>query len=247
MLDILRQLDILVYPPAINILLLVIAIFFWRQRKLALSLVSISLATLILFSLPAVSQSLLYSLEDHSAIPPTALRSKNAQAVVVLGGGFRVNAIEYGGSTLANQSLARLRYAAYIHRQTGVPILFSGGYHLDLDLSEAKTAKHILNTEFYIQGAMTESESRTTRENASMSADILKTKNIKRVFLVTNGWHMKRAVALFEESGIEVVPAPTEMAFSNPPGWRDFLPNGEALAETRMALHEYLGRLLYFL
>lgn len=247
MLSVIRQLDILLYPPAINILLLLVALIVWRRRHLAKTLVSVSLATLFLFSLPAVSHSLLYSLEDYPALLPSELESKKAQAIVVLGGGLKANAVEYGGAALGKGSLIRVRYAAFIQRKTNIPVLFTGGSYLGKDLSEARTAKQTLNSDFNIKNVITENKSRTTRENARMTADILKKKNIRRIFLVTNSWHMKRAVKLFEGQDIEIIPAPTDVTFSNPLQWRDFIPNGDGLSETRVALHEYLGRLLYFL
>ena len=247
MLSVIRQLDVLVYPPAINIMLLLVAILVWRQRKLALSLVSVALATLLLFSLPAVSQALLFSLEDYPAIPPGELKSKNAQAIVLLGGGAIPNAAEYGYAQLGKESYARLRYAAFIHQRTGLPILPSGGHHIAGTPNTADLMQQTLGKTYGISAVWPENESKTTRENAIFSAKILKTKNIRRVFLVTNGWHMKRSVQLFEEQGIDVIPAPTGMSLTSPLRWRDFLPNGGALKDTRIALHEYLGRLLYFL
>lgn len=247
MLSVIRQLDILLYPPAINILLLLAALLLWKKRRLALTLVSVALASLLLFSLPVVSRQLLAGLEVYPAIPPQALTSKKAQAIVVLGGGVFPNVIEYGGATLGVASYERLRYTAFIQRRTGLPILASGGYHLSEDFSEADIVKQQLATDFGIRNVWVEGNSRTTRDNAVFSAQILQQRGIQHIFLVTQSHHMKRAADLFRQQGLSVVPAPTAMAQTGPYQWQDFLPTGMALQESRAALHEYLGRMLSFL
>ena len=87
---ILRQLDILIYPPAINILLLLAALLLWRQRKISIALVLLSTITLLIFSLPITSHQLAIALEKHPAIPPAELQAYHADAIVVLGGGVGV-------------------------------------------------------------------------------------------------------------------------------------------------------------
>ena len=98
MYHIIRQLDVLLYPPAINILLLFAALLFWRRRRLAWTLILVSLITLATFSLPVVSRYLLAGLETHPAIPAQKLSSHPAQAIVVLGGGVRPYEVEYGSA-----------------------------------------------------------------------------------------------------------------------------------------------------
>ena len=52
-----------------------------------------------------------------------------------------------------------------------------------------------------------ERNSRNTYDNALYTAVVLNNKNIKRILLVTSAFHMRRAVALFEKQGFDVVPA----------------------------------------
>ena len=61
-------------------------------------------------------------------VPSVRPRSgAHAKAVVILGGGVRRNAPEYGGDTLATLTLERVRYGARVARLTGLPVLVSGG------------------------------------------------------------------------------------------------------------------------
>src|ERR1700676_1602066 len=76
---------------------------------------------LLLFalSIPAVSSLLMRGLE--SGPPFDIARAADAQAIVIIGGGARRNAAEYGGDALGELSLERVRYGAVIARLTHLP------------------------------------------------------------------------------------------------------------------------------
>ena len=46
---------------------------------------------------------------------------------MILGGGLRRSAPEYGGDTLGRLTLERLRYGAMLAKRTGLPVMVSGG------------------------------------------------------------------------------------------------------------------------
>ena len=91
-----------------------------------------------------------------------------------------------------------------------------------------------------------ERSSRNTYDNALYTAVVLNNKNIKRILLVTSAFHMRRAVALFEKQGFDVVPAPTDyqrlVAPRVLPGW---LPSVDDLARTTIAIKEMVGFWVY--
>lgn len=94
------------------------------RPRLGRALAWLGVGSLFLLSLPVVSHALLRSLE------PPALdlrRPGEAQAIVILGGGVRRNAAEFGGDTLARLTLERVRYGALVARATRLPVLVSGG------------------------------------------------------------------------------------------------------------------------
>jgi uncharacterized SAM-binding protein YcdF (DUF218 family) len=238
-----RQLDILLYPPAINILLLLLAMLLWKHRRTALTLLSIATITLMAFSLQITSHQMALRLEKYPALKPDELSRVKADAIVVLGGGLVPHAREYNGSSLADDALMRLRYAAYLYTRTGLPVLASGaGYTA---ISEAETMKNILREDFGVHDVKTETTSRTTYENAVNSAKILKGLGQQRILLVTSSLHMNRSVLLFEQQGMEVIPAPTDLYSDATVDWRYYLPTGDALESTRYILHEYLALLWY--
>lgn len=191
---------------------------------------------------------------NHARLLDTrgALRApfSEAEAIVVLGGGRVQNAPEYGGAdSVKAGTLMRLRYGAYLARATGLPLLASGGVVRGDRPSEAALMAEALENSFGLTARWVEGASRNTAENAMRSAEILRAEGITRVLLVTHANHMLRASRQFAAQGIDVRPAPMRfingMPSSGGPDVGDFLPNSEAAALARNALHERIGLIWY--
>ena len=153
---------------------------------------------------------------------PTATAATTAQAIVVLTGG-----------TWRNLEAVRLQ------RATGLPVLASGGD------GEAAAIKAQLERDFGVPVRWTEGDSLTTEENALFSAKILAGARVRKILLVTHALHMPRAQRLFVDTGLEVIPAPTD--FSKPVSlqWKDFWPSAEGRKTSQAALHEIVGLAWY--
>lgn len=242
----LRHFDVLLYPPAINIILFIASIILIRVRWLAFSLFTVSIITLTLASMPIVSHALVKSLYQHPPIPPEELSNyHDAGAIIVLGGGFWPNAVEFGGHSLRGSALMRTRYAAFIAKRTGLPVIVSSGDTLNTGISEAPAMLKTLKEEFDIDNVWMESGSKNTFENAKLSIEILRKKGIKRVFLVTSHYHMTRSVKVFEQLGYHVIAAPVGVRQDEETTLRHYIPRAGSMKMTRAALHEYLGMLWY--
>ena len=161
--------------------------------------------------------------------------------------GKRLLAPEYGGDTVDGMALERLRYAARLARQTGLPVIPSGGKTMQEGPAEALLAKQVLEQAFGVQVPAYEGNSRTTWDNAYMSKELLDGLNVQRVLLVTHAWHMPRAAEIFRRAGIDVIPAPTAFHYRDDfeQEISDWLPSAQALLVSYYALHEYLGRVWY--
>ena len=77
--------------------------------------------------------------------------------------------------------------------------------------------------------------------NAERSAVLLKAAGIERIALVTHGWHMVRAAKTFERAGLQVLPAPMGFKVGQARKLYRVLPRASALADSSLALHEWLG------
>ncbi|KPJ97061.1 MAG: hypothetical protein AMJ55_00440, partial [Gammaproteobacteria bacterium SG8_15] len=180
-------------------------------KKLGLWVASLSMLGVLLCSMPAVSAVIVNSLQSDPAIPPTDMKKTlaKADALVVLAGGRYTAAEEFGGDTVSSYTLERIRYAAWIVKRTGLPLILSGGRVHDEDKSEAQLMREILQKEFIVIVDHVEEKSRTTYENAKNTAQFLKQNDLRKIALVTHAAHMPRAKAAFEYFEIEVIPAPT--------------------------------------
>ncbi len=193
---------------------------------------------LLVLSVPLVAVALTRSVDK--APPLDFERARSAQAVVILGGGTRRNAAEYGGDTLGHLTLERVRYGARVARVTGLPVLVTGGSVLGGE-TEAKLMQDSLEQEFGVRVRWAEAHSRNTRENAIYSSVILRDAGIDRVVLVAHAVDMRRASAEFEAQGIAIIKAPTGMPRSGDGKLLDYVPSIAGLQVSHCAVYELLA------
>jgi uncharacterized SAM-binding protein YcdF (DUF218 family) len=235
--------------PPLDLVLPCAAGFLMRKRwpRLGAVLCLGSLALLLAASTSAGARLLEAPLEDMA--PPLKLAdSRDAGAIVILGGGRERLAPEYDDEDQPSRAtLARLRYGAFLYRQTGLPLLTTGGTPDGSGKSEAAVMAEVMREDFATPVKWKEQGSDNTAQNAQNSAVLLKDAGVRRVLLVTDAMHMARATMVFRMSGLDVVPAPTGFRTTAPLGAIDFVPNADALSSTHYALHEWIGIGWYWL
>lgn len=241
-----RSIESLILPPGGVIVLLIMGLLLIRRHwRGAATLVALALLGLYTLSLPLTADKLVRSLEVYPALQAQDLRNSPAQAIVVLGAGRYPDAPEYGGDTLSSSGLERVRYAAHLHKLTGLPVVVSGGSPMGEAIPEALLMQASLINDFHVTAVWIEDQGRTTAENAFFSQALLDKKGIRHTYLVTHAWHMPRAVGIFRQSGLAVTPAPSIFTTERNRAWLDWLPDAGALHDTSLALHEKLGLLWY--
>lgn len=238
----------LVLPPAGPLLMLMVAaaIARWR-RRLAWAMASLAVALLWVLSCQAGAYALnQWLLKSYP--PLSSPQLKNAQAIVVLGGGVNLYAPEYGQAVLSDVAHMRLLYGVHLARESHLPLVYAGGKGWGAPQgqadSEAAVAAYVLGRDSQMRFAWVDEQSRDTRENAERCFEKLSHEGIQTIALVTNDWHMQRSVRNFEQAGFQVLPAPT--AYIQPPlRWDvDYLPSATGLQNSRYVLREWLGLLL---
>jgi uncharacterized SAM-binding protein YcdF (DUF218 family) len=237
----------LVFPPGGFLLLWLFGLLLLkRNARLARGVLWGGFAIAYLLSTNLVSALLLEAVESYPALTRAQIEQSPARAIVVLSAGRDHNAPEYGGDTVGSNTLVRIRYGAYLQRLTGLPMLVSGGHVLDSEGdSLAEVMARSLREDFGVKEVWLEDESRNTEENARFSQTLLAQKGIDHVFLVTQAFHMPRAVAIFEQMGLKVTPAPTQFDSVTGVSLFDLLPDAGAVEDSYYALHELVGRLWY--
>lgn len=217
------------------------------QKKAKKKLYKIAYGSLIALYI-TTTPIYVYCLYKIIEVPQSRLNltpSTPPQAIVILGAGVKSGAPEYGGETLDETSLERVRAGAMIYRKQPLPILVSGGKFPKEQKATANHMADVLIYEFQIPVAYQENLSLTTYENALNTRKILlEEKNIKSIILVTHAYHMQRALYIFEKMGFTVTPAPTlpiAIDFSG----KSYLPSAKMTYPSYLMIHEIIGYLWY--
>ncbi len=244
--------------PPVPLLLLIVLAWWWRARRAALASITLTFALLGLwFTQCQVTATLLEQyLATTPALTPARLADLRRQwradrsVVLVLGGGVRSLAAEYGEAHLGALAMERLHYGLWLGRQLQTPVMVSGGlgHAQQAGSPEAEVAARIASRDYGRPLRWIESVSRDTRENAHHSVQLLQREGVTDVLLVTHGWHMLRARRNFEQEAaragrvLRIVPAPMGMPVDadRVPVLR-WLPSADGQTRVRRALREWVG------
>jgi uncharacterized SAM-binding protein YcdF (DUF218 family) len=197
---------------------------------------------LLLLSSGFASGLLLHSLESRYS-GNSVSSAPSTPAIVVLGGGL-ANAGHPPAVTQLAQDGDRLWVAFQLYRAGKSPLILVSGGSPPNDTPESALAKGILLGWGVPDSAiLTEERSRDTHQNAVFSQRILAQRGIDRILLVTSAFHMPRAVATFERTGLAVFPVPAGyLAGSEEEGfWYSLLPSLDGLGDSGTAIKEWLG------
>ncbi|MFW5714389.1 MAG: YdcF family protein [Brevefilum sp.] len=252
-----KLLPLLVYPLGLACILLIAALIFGKHRRWRKGLMIAALGLLWLGSNRWISYSLARSLEWRH-IPTGTI--PQAEVIVVLGGGTE-SADPPRPITEVNSAGDRVLYAARLYHQGTAPNILVSGGNLEFSSARGQTpaeemADLLALTDVPGEAIWQQNNSQNTYEDALYSARMLAEWNINEIILVTSAMHMPRSLALFENQGLEVIPAPVDFTITERgwestfrPGIDEFLiyllPNTSSLGLTTNVLKEYLGMLIY--
>jgi uncharacterized SAM-binding protein YcdF (DUF218 family) len=231
----------LLLPPFLLVVVSLAAVILFR-RRLAAWLVALCAIGQLLLGTPFVAGQLRASLESQIPETPMPGPSLLPQAIIVLSaeGARRRDGYEPGPLTLE-----RLHAGARLARRTGLPLLVTGGPLAAGAPPIAQVMAGVLSAEFGLPVRWIEAAAHDTRENAVLSAAMLRADGIMAAYLVTHAWHMPRSLDAFARTGFPVLPAP--VALSPRPDGRvtDWIPRPDHLAQSWFMLREWAGILVY--
>jgi uncharacterized SAM-binding protein YcdF (DUF218 family) len=223
-------------PPAGPLLLALLGLLLMSRRWLTGAVVSLlGIAMLWFLSCNAVGVELARSiLPQYEPLNVKRVDVNGVQAIVILGGGVLERAPEYNGRPQPGPTtLERLRYGAWLARQTKKPLAFAGGVGWAAVRTstppEADVARSMLHDDYGLELRWADSRSRDTAENARLMAEAMRRDKIQRIALVTNAWHMPRSVSAFEKAGFQVTPAPMDFPQSQDRALIEWLPSVHGL------------------
>lgn len=235
---------VLLLPPTGPLLVILAGLILIGRRPRSGRILAASGAlALLMLSMPAFSTALIRLLDDTR--PVDLLQARTAQAIVIPGGGVRRDAREYHGDTLGRLTLERVRYGAYLAKQTDLPVLVTGGSVRGDTVPEAALMKAALAEEFSVVARWTEDRSRNTRENAVNSAAILHAAGVRKIVLIAHSFDARRARAEFAHAGIdEIIVAATGIPSAEFDWPGDLLPSIAGLQASYYACYELAALML---
>jgi uncharacterized SAM-binding protein YcdF (DUF218 family) len=215
-----------------------------RRPAAARAVLGAMLACWWVFSMPAVGSGLLARL-DRASVAAVGASLEPAGAIVLAAGGRHYSALEWGGADTADaESLERVREAVRAHRESGLPILITGGRPEKNTTALADLLSAALG-EYGLKAHWLEPEAKNTAQNAAYTARILQPLGIRHVVLVTHGTHMPRAKAAFERAGFKVIARPVGLHHELPPFPTNFLPTAKGMMQSEQFFHEVFGLAWY--
>ena len=233
--------------PLLFFLLLGMALGLYLFRKRGrIWLSSLAALGLLLVSWPPFDWLLARHLEVWYPVRP--FNAPPADAIVVLSGAVSPKQWERPYPLPNQDTVERCEFAAWLfHRWKSVPVLVSGGSSTFGQAPLADTMKTMLERAGIAPAMIwTETESRSTHENALYSSKILRSNGIKRIALVVEAQSMLRAEACFRKQGFEVTPAPSSFRYLG--SWsEEVLPSWRSIRRNEVTLHETAGLAWYWL
>ena len=215
-------------------------------RRLLAAIVIVYLA----LSVHAVSRVLswplrrgFHSFELQDAPPaPHAIVLLGAGARTVHGRSGKLGVLSLGGAS-------RVLEAARVFRVLNGPLVVSSGGTTDGRdmIPESETMKTAL-VELGVPGEriVLEAASKTTRDEAMLTAEILRRHGIGSCILVTSDLHMRRALASFRHEGLDARPAIARDPLDAQRTWLSLLPTPQGIDYSREVVHDYVGLLWYW-
>lgn len=236
----------LLLPPLLLVLVtLVVALVGLFQRRCGRSLWAlVVLATLgqLLLGTPYVAGHLHASLMPPAAVPLPPGVSPGAIVILSAETVRGQDGIEVGPLTLE-----RLRAGAALARRTGLPLLVTGGTLGPGEPPVAQVMAETLARDFFLPIRWIEPAARDTRDNAVLSAAILRREGIAAVHVVTHAWHLPRTLEAFTRAGLVALPAPVRRDLPPRGIVHDFIPRADHLFTSWLMLREWAGRGVYAL
>ncbi|SMO72855.1 Uncharacterized SAM-binding protein YcdF, DUF218 family [Chryseobacterium rhizoplanae] len=232
-------LKILTDPFILFVVMAIIIVILRKKNKYKAALLGIIIltSTILIITTGIVGKLTAQYLQEEytSKLPPVSSPS----VIVILGGGtVRLN--ETQESNLISYSRLIAAFKLYQNaKQNKQPckILASGNGNHNGSSEAVLYAKVLTEMGVPETDIIKEERSMNTYENAKYSSVILRKLSSSKVYLVTSGFHIKRAAVIFKTFGVHPVPCPSDLINTH----LTVIPNSYNSAMTSMMLGEIVG------
>ncbi len=181
---------------------------------------------------------------------PTA-KPDHVDGIILLGGDERPALSEARGQPIVLDSARRyMEFVALSHEYPEAKLIFTGGSGRltpEAKTKDAEVAKSALKRlGVPVDKMIFEDQSRNTRENATMVANIIHPTPDQKWLLVTSAFHMPRAMGCFRNVGFNVFPRPVGYMTGGKSTLHLDFNALQHLQEMAYAMHEYYGLIAYW-
>ena len=244
MIEFLKPIVKIMLSPAVHIpIMLIVSVWLFKinAKKIGLMLLICTISWYWAASTSVSSTMLARSLEKR--YPPThaeQLISYQPQVIVVLACYYYDDDLLPFIGRWPECSMQRLMHAYLLHRQTGIPIVVTGG---DIGKNEDITNLADKAEDFLEVLGVKSTNILTigTGNNTKQEAQAIYEAGFDKITLVTTAIHMPRAVNEFEQLGIDVLASPADhLSNINTKPMFDW-PNAISLRRTERVIYEYIG------
>ena len=244
----LKILATLMVPPASLAVgvVLSLAIRVMGRRRLAITVLGLSIFQTLVLSFPPVSGMLIGLLESKARSLTAGSPSCCYEAIVVLGGGIAPASPPHTIEPELTEGSDRIWQAARLYRAGAAPkIIVSGGSFVEQQGGPATTEaeamrRFLLDLGVPNDAIVSEGKALNTIENIANVRDIVKG---GRVAIITSAYHVPRAAKLASKGGLDF--AMFGVDWSPPdaatPWWDSWLPSVAALNFSNRALRELVA------
>ncbi len=233
----------------IILLILLISSFFYIIKKKSLSKKIFILAAVyfIFIAIIPTGKILMFFLEKN--ISETNYTFNHLDGIIVLSGNEDVNKSIHHDQLYTGGSTYRLIESIRLYKKfPDARIVFSGG---SSSLFSNQLSSHVAEKFFELyfndhKHIIFESNSSNTYENILFTNKIVKPKKNEKWALVTSAFHMRRALGVANQLGLELIPYPVDFRLSENLSSQLFNFNlMENISLFQVAIREVLGILLY--
>ncbi len=164
--------------------------------------------------------------------------------ILVLGSGTNYDPEKPATQQLGETALVRLTEGIRIHRQhPGAKLVLSAGKRSQPITQAEVVAAAALTLGVLPADTLQLRSPMTTQEEAE--AFVARFGVGEELILVTSARHLPRAMYLFQQAGLQPIPAPTDFKIGKDYGrsWINYLPGSNSLIKSELIIHEYVGML----
>ncbi len=240
-----KFLFLLVQPSVVCLLLIAAGLFFARKR-----LAVAGLLALIVIGFSPLSNLMTLPLEGRFPRPTFEQVADNISGIIILGG-FEEASTTDGRKILSlNEAAERLTEGLVLaHKLPQARVVFTGGSASIINAvpSAASAVRDFLaDSGIAPNRIVLERESRNTRENATMTFDLVKPKAGEKWLLVTSAFHMARSIGVFRAAGFDVVAWPFDYRTTGPQDSMRFMGSvDDGIKRLDIVAKEYIGLFVY--